>query len=133
MVEWRGRNMGDLCSPRSGGGVGNPSQEPMEHRIPGITRGEPDHLVASVPLEGRALRRIARRLAYQRRGEHPRGFDPREISLPAAPALLADPPRTVATSRSPDLPNQSAGPARACQAVRVHARPQLAVRAARAD
>src|SRR5256885_9295686 len=50
----------------------------MEHRIPGITRGEPDHLVAGVPLERRTLRRIARCLAHQRRREHPAGLDPRD-------------------------------------------------------
>src|SRR2546425_11558256 len=42
---------GYLCSPVSGGRVGNVSQEPLEYRVSRVAGGEPGHLVAGVPLE----------------------------------------------------------------------------------
>src|SRR2546430_6463059 len=116
MIEWRDRNRG--VTPVTGGSghrLDGLTQESVEPRIPGITRGEPGHLVAGVPLERCALRRIARRLAYQRRGEDPAGLDARQISLRGCPAHVGDPPLRVAAAQSHDLRDQAGERARACR------------------
>ncbi|HZE47363.1 MAG TPA: hypothetical protein VE087_10825 [Xanthobacteraceae bacterium] len=103
----------------------------MKHRIAGIARGESFDIAARFALQDVAPARIARSLTQQRRGQHPRALDARQIAVMRRPAHIADPPFRVAASQPDEAREKPGKRARARQSVVVDAQSQIAVSARR--